>query len=88
LAQYESFLPGQPALLALRDWLRLYAGLGMSCEIRLILRGADVPAARLGGAHRGGVKLGRTSWLGVKRNGAQVPSPDRGDLAFLVEPAA
>lgn len=100
LAQYESFLPGQPALLALRDWLRLYAGLGLSCEIRLILRGADVPAARLGcvdrdgdrGADRdggrGGVKLGRTSWLGPRRGNSQTPSPDRGDLVFLVEPAA
>jgi type VI secretion system protein ImpH len=100
LAQYESFLPGQPALLALRDWLRLYAGLGLSCEIRLILRGADVPAARLGCVEgdgdrgserdggRGGVKLGRTSWLGPRRGTSQASSPDRGDLAFLVEPAA
>ena len=89
LAQYERFLPGQPALLALRDWLRLYTGLGLACELKLVLAGREVPEARLGG-HRGGgaaARLGRSSWLGVRRVPADRPPPhDRADLAFLVEP--
>jgi type VI secretion system protein ImpH len=95
LAQYEQFLPGQPALLALRDWLRHYTGLGLSCEVRLILRGAEVPEARLarvgatpGATGAAGVRLGRTCWLGGRRSaGSAHPPVDRGDLAFLVEPA-
>jgi type VI secretion system protein ImpH len=46
-AQYQRFMPGQPARQALRDWLRQYLGLGMSCETRLVLRGSEIPALQL-----------------------------------------
>jgi type VI secretion system protein ImpH len=46
--QYQRFMPGQPARKALRDWLRQYLGMGMSCETRLVLDGSEVPRLRLG----------------------------------------
>jgi type VI secretion system protein ImpH len=46
-AQYQRFMPGQPAREALRDWLRQYLGLGMSCETRLVLRGSEIPRLQL-----------------------------------------
>jgi type VI secretion system protein ImpH len=107
LAQYDSLLPGRrgqapaPALRALRDWVRLYAGLAVSCELRLVLAGESVPPARLGVvARRGrpalqGARLGRSSWLPQRLRAPQgeaspaTPSvpPDRGDLHFLLEAA-
>lgn len=83
-AQYERFLPGQPALAELRDWLRQYVGFSLACETRLILRGPEVPALRLGrrpGAHEGQHgRLGWTTWLGQRQ-----PHPDRGDRVFRPE---
>lgn len=79
-AQYESFLPGQPALAALRDWVHQYVGLTVSCDITPWLRGGEVPRLSLGvrQAERG--RLGRTAWLGRHR-----PHPDRGDLRVRLE---
>lgn len=71
LAQYRSFLPGQPSLLALRDWMRQLLGFEMLWDVRLVLRGPDVPALGLDG----GARLGWTTWLGRK-----APHSDRGDL--------
>ncbi|HET7868473.1 MAG TPA: type VI secretion system baseplate subunit TssG [Burkholderiaceae bacterium] len=73
-AQYERFLPGQPALVELRDWLRQYVGFSLTCETRLVLRGAEVPALRMGPRDGQRGRLGWTTWLG--RRG---PHPDRGD---------
>jgi type VI secretion system protein ImpH len=50
--QYLRFMPGQPARKALRDWLRQYLGMGMSCETRLVLDGREVPRLRLGPARQ------------------------------------
>lgn len=88
--QYQRFLPGQPARKALRDWLRQYLGLGLSCETRLVLQGAEVPRLQLGrrtvpglafssDSPRGG-QLGLTTWLG--RRG---PHPDRADMRLRLE---
>lgn len=71
LDQYRQFLPGQHALTELRDWMRQLLGFDMLWDLRLVLRGAEVPA--LGLDRR--AMLGRTTWLGRKR-----PHPDRGDL--------
>ncbi|MEX8519920.1 MAG: type VI secretion system baseplate subunit TssG [Leptothrix sp. (in: b-proteobacteria)] len=94
-AQYLSFLPGQPAETALRDWVRHYLGLGLACDARLLLRGSEVPALRLGPAPAttppapgnqahptppGAGRLGRTAWLG--RHG---PHPDRADLTLRLD---
>jgi type VI secretion system protein ImpH len=77
--QYQRFLPGQPARKELRDWLRQYLGLGMSCETRLVLKGSDVPALQLKPRKQGG-QLGLNAWLGRKS-----PHPDRSDMRLRLE---
>ena len=77
--QYRRFLPGQPARKELRDWLRQYLGLGMSCETRLVLKGSEVPALQLKPRKQGG-QLGLNAWLGSK-----APHPDRADMHLRLE---
>ncbi|MBX3623025.1 MAG: type VI secretion system baseplate subunit TssG [Rhizobacter sp.] len=71
LAQYRQFLPGQPSLVELRDWMRQLVGFEMLWDVRLVLQGREVPALAVGGQ----ATLGRTTWLGRK-----TPHPDRGEL--------
>lgn len=76
LAQYESFLPGSPPLGRLIDWVRLYLGLELAWDVRLQLRGAEVPRLTLGRQGR----LGWTTWLGRR------PTPaDADDLCLNAE---
>jgi type VI secretion system protein ImpH len=58
-ADYERFLPGQPALRRLQALVRRYLGREFAWELQLVLRREDVPPARLGGT-----RLGWTAWLG------------------------
>ncbi|MET0335233.1 MAG: type VI secretion system baseplate subunit TssG [Rhizobacter sp.] len=69
--QYQQFLPGQPSLIELRDWMRQLLGFEMLWDVRLVLKGDEVPKLAVGGP----VRLGRSTWLG--RN---TPHPDRGEL--------
>lgn len=87
--QYQRFLPGQPAQKALRDWLRQYLGLSMSCETRLVLKGSEVPRLQLGRRARVGQQaaaapaagqIGLNAWLG-----RQTPHPDRADMRLRLE---
>ncbi|HET7794439.1 MAG TPA: type VI secretion system baseplate subunit TssG [Rhizobacter sp.] len=71
LAQYQQFLPGQPALTELRDWMRQLLGFDMLWDVQLVLQGSEVPAL---GMNRT-TALGRSTWLGRK-----TPHPDRGEL--------
>ena len=71
LSQYQQFLPGQPSLIALRDWMHQLLGFEMLWDVRLVLKGAEVPALAVGGK----TALGRSTWLGRK-----TPHPDRGEL--------
>ncbi len=71
LAQYRQFLPGQRALVELRDWMRQLLGFEMLWDLRLVLKASEVPALRLGRD----AALGRSTWLGRKG-----PPADRGDL--------
>lgn len=71
LDQYQRFLPGQPSLVELRDWMRQLLGFEMLWDVRLVLQGAEVPALKTGGT----TQLGRSTWLGRK-----TPHPHRGDL--------
>ncbi|WP_172327970.1 type VI secretion system baseplate subunit TssG [Mangrovicoccus sp. HB161399] len=77
LAAYERMLPGGQALAQLAALVRSYAGLELDFDVNLVLRGGDVPAARLGRDTR----LGQTSWLGARQGGG-----DAGDLV-LTPPA-
>ncbi|MBI2732818.1 MAG: type VI secretion system baseplate subunit TssG [Aquabacterium sp.] len=92
--QYQRFLPGQPARQALRDWLRQYLGMSLSCEVQLVLQGSQVPSLQIGrrrlpatssGSQPAampvhGGQLGLNTWLG--RRG---PHPDRADLRVRLE---
>lgn len=69
---YEDLLPPGTAHRQLLDWVRSYIGIELDWDVRLVLRRADVPQARLGGDTR----LGWTTWLG----GGQ--PRDRGDLVL------
>lgn len=97
LAQYLRFQPGAAAEGELRDWLRHYLGLSFSVELRLVLRGADVPRLRLGrcpavATAAGAVgqtavpaagRLGRSAWLGRARPRGRAQLPASPDRADL-----
>jgi len=59
LADYERLLPQGDSFERLRDWVLNYCGEHFFWDVQLVLRAAEVPPARLGGATR----LGWTSWL-------------------------
>jgi type VI secretion system protein ImpH len=85
LADYQRFLPGQRTQHALREWVGQYAGLSMSWDVRLCLRGGEVPRLQLPRRRQAGLELeprdglrgclGWTTWLG--RRGVHA---DRDDL--------
>jgi type VI secretion system protein ImpH len=60
LSQYESFLPGAPALRKLVDWVRQYLCFELDWDVQLALTRGAVPRLTLGGGQR----LGWTTWLG------------------------
>lgn len=66
LDQYQSFLPGAPALRKLVDWVRLYLCFELDWDVQLALIPGAVPRLTLSGGQR----LGWTSWLGGRRDGA------------------
>lgn len=74
LTDYERFLPraSSGTLDALRAWVRLIAGLGLTWDLQLVLRKEDAPGVQLGA----GARLGWTTWMHSER-------PDR-DLDELV----
>jgi type VI secretion system protein ImpH len=76
LRQYESFLPGGPALRQLVDWVRLYCCFEHDWDVRLVLRRQEVPPLRLGAGRR----LGWTTWLGRRQ-----ASTDASDLRLDAE---
>ncbi|WP_290643674.1 type VI secretion system baseplate subunit TssG [Aquabacterium sp.] len=88
--QYQRFLPGQPARKALRDWLRQYLGMSLSCETRLVLQGAEVPRLQMrpraaalaasGQPQAPAGMLGLNTWLGRR-----TPHPDRADMRLRLE---
>jgi type VI secretion system protein ImpH len=59
LSDYERMLPGSGSFERFKAWVRNYAGDGLSWELRLILKAAEIPELRLGEAGR----LGCTTWL-------------------------
>jgi type VI secretion system protein ImpH len=60
LSQYESFLPGAPALRKMVDWVRQYLCFELDWDVQLALTRGAVPRLTLGGGQR----LGWTTWLG------------------------
>jgi type VI secretion system protein ImpH len=60
--QFQSLLPGRPALRTLTEWIRLYTHDEWDWVVRLIARTPCCHAAVLGG----GSQLGWSSWLGTR----------------------
>ena len=75
-AEYARFLPGENAVNELRDWVRQYLGIEYAWDVRVLIRGDEVPGTVLSGDG----KLGYSTWLGRQ----PAPAP-RGDLVFSVE---
>ena len=63
---YESFLPTGELLRPLVDWVRNYVGFEYAWDLRLAMVAEEVPVVTLGEAGR----LGWTSWLGLRPQGA------------------
>jgi type VI secretion system protein ImpH len=59
LDQYRNLLPGRDDLGTLIALVRTYIGRELDWDVRLILRGREIPPLRLGGD----AELGRTTWL-------------------------
>lgn len=81
LGAYERLLPGQPSLDRLAALVCNYLGLAIDWDVNLVLRGDQVPAARLGGGLGGTTRLGHTSWLGSRRD-----TGDADDLILSAPP--
>ena len=89
LTQFQQFMPGQPTRVALRDWVREYLGLTVAVDVRLTLRGDQIPDLRMARRPRVAApgtqanpkatpqagRLGLDTWLG--RRG---PRPDSAAL--------
>ena len=72
-AQFQRFLPGGKAALALRELLTLMTGVSLEYEVRLALHANDVQGAQLGGGgERRPPRLGQLS-----RHPAHAPRPAR-----------
>lgn len=61
--QYREFLPGAPAYLALRSWLRFYANRQFDFVVQLVLEREHTPGMKLGEDGPQASKLGLVSWL-------------------------
>lgn len=75
LADYERLLPGGESLDRLQAIVRSYVGDVLDWDVNLVLKGAEVPRASLGGTTR----LGHTSWV-KSRDDNEDERPDAGDL--------
>jgi type VI secretion system protein ImpH len=64
--RFAEFFPGAPALLALGDLARLYAGPALEFDVQPVLARDEVPTAQLGGATPT-TMLGRNAWLASRR---------------------
>ncbi|MDR0867288.1 MAG: type VI secretion system baseplate subunit TssG [Planctomycetota bacterium] len=74
LRDYEKLLPGGRSYERLRDWVNFYAGIELSCELRLELCRDEIPATKLGEYGQ----LGRTTWL----RDPQSPPPENPVVKF------
>lgn len=67
-ARFDEFLPdpapapARKAFFLLARLVRLYVGPELDFDVQLVLKAADVPACRLGGAGGGGAHLGWNTW--------------------------
>jgi type VI secretion system protein ImpH len=67
LDTFRNFLPGSTGLADLGELIRLYTNDEWSWQLRLLLRGDEVPRAQLGM----GARLGWTTWMGGRHGTAE-----------------
>ncbi|MEX2545772.1 MAG: type VI secretion system baseplate subunit TssG [Phycisphaeraceae bacterium] len=79
LASYQRLLPGSGALRRVAAWVRHYLGDALDYDIQFIVRGDELPTARLDG----GSQLGWNTWLG-----STGPPRDRDDLILRPDAAS
>jgi type VI secretion system protein ImpH len=70
---YCRFMPGGDSLKRLHAWVRMYCGLALDWEVRLILKKAEMPKLRLGGA----IRVGWSTWLA-----SAAPGRDPGEMCI------
>jgi type VI secretion system protein ImpH len=80
MQDFERLLPGRPDTKMLAALIRAYLGLRTAFGINLVLRGAEIPKARIGEKGAGSVELGRLSWLGARPEQIEA---DADDVAFV-----
>ena len=78
--QYQRFLPGGTAAMALRELLTLMTGVSLEYEVRLVLRPEDVQSVRLGAGPP--VRLGWDAYLIT-----QPASQPRSDAGYVLHAA-
>ncbi len=87
-AKFEEFLPGGAAAPGLRRLVRMMAGAGNDCELRLVLDRRDLVQASLG-VGDGSTRLGWNGWLGKRAGGMEgAASDDSREVAWLIMPGA
>ncbi|MDO9526366.1 MAG: type VI secretion system baseplate subunit TssG [Gemmobacter sp.] len=89
LDDYRRLLPGSASLSRLTAIVRNHVGDALDWDVNIVLRGDQVPLARLGADTR----LGHTSWLGTRQSGGDADdlylSPQHhSEPAAGVDPAA
>ena len=57
-AEYARFLPGENAVNELRDWIRQYLGIEYAWDVRVLIRGDEIPGTVLSGDGKLGYSTG------------------------------
>jgi type VI secretion system protein ImpH len=64
--EFRNLLPSEEGFASLVELTRLFTGLTLDFDARLILKAAEVPSCRLATAKSGTLRLGWSSWLKTK----------------------
>ena len=64
--EFRSLLPSENGFASLVELTRLFTGLTLDFDARLILKAAEVPSCRLATPQSGALRLGWSSWLKTK----------------------
>lgn len=76
--QFSQFMPGEPALLALRELIQFCVGFTLDCDVTLILKREDIPVPALESTSPMLPRLGYNLWM----NSLPPPRQDAEDVSF------
>ncbi len=80
-AEFDSLLPGRPALIRLASLVRAYVGFEYDFAVNLLLESTQAPPLQLARGEAGAPRLGWTSWLPVGMPAVSGPRI-RGEAVF------